>query len=328
MKRYLIRRALQIIPLFLIVTIMTYGLYYLAPGGPEAIFLQGEESLIKPEDIAALRAKWGLDKPFHVQYLTWLKNVVIHGDLGNSFKSQRPVMETYVARMPATFQLNIIELFLIFGIAIPLGVISAVKQYSWLDYAATTFSFVGASMPSFWIGLMLVILVALKSGGVIPTSGYSSPDVTLATHTWLGVLLDRLRYMILPVTALTIGGLASITRYMRNSMLEVLKEDYIRTGRAKGLAEKIVVYKHAMRNALLPIITIAGFFLGGLFEGAAIIEIVFAWPGIGQVGLNSVGARDYPMVMALLLIGFVVQTAASFLTDVVYVWVDPRIRYS
>lgn len=328
MKRYLLRRALQVIPLFLIVTLMTYGLYWLAPGGPETIFLAGENSTVRQEDVEAIRQKWGLDQPFHIQYLKWLGNLVLHGDLGNSFKSQRPVMDVYVQRLPATLQLNIIEMVLIFALSIPLGVICAVKQYSWLDYGAQTFSFLGHSMPSFWIGLMLILYIALKSGGAIPTSGYASSDVTPETYTWLGIALDRLRYMFLPILTLTITGMASITRYMRNSMLEVLKEDYIRTARAKGLAEKVVIYKHAMRNALLPVITIAGWFLAGVFEGSAIVELIFAWPGIGQYGLAAVGARDYPVVMALLIFAFIISTVASFLTDVVYVWVDPRIRYS
>lgn len=328
MKRYLIRRALQLIPLFLLVSLMTFGLYHLAPGGPEQIFLAGEDSNVNPADLLALREKWGLDDPFHVQYGKWLGNLVLHGDLGKSYQSQRPVTETWMARLPATLRLNIIEFFLIFGLAIPLGVVCAVRQYSWLDYTASTFSYFGHSMPTFWIGLMLIVLIALKSGGAIPTSGYQSYDVTAATHTWLGILLDRLRYMFLPILTITITGMAALTRYMRNAMLEVLKEDYIRTARAKGLSERVVIYKHAMRNALLPIITIAGFWVGALFEGSAIIELIFAWPGVGEYGLKAVQSQDYPVVMALLLFGFLLSTVASFATDVVYVWVDPRIRYS
>ncbi|HLN64122.1 MAG TPA: ABC transporter permease [Symbiobacteriaceae bacterium] len=328
MKRYLLRRVVQLIPLFFIVTTMTYGLYYLAPGGPESIFLAGEESNVRPEDIEALRQKWGLDQPFHVQYGKWLGNLVLHGDLGRSFTSQRPVTETWLQRLPATLQLNLVEFVLIFLIAIPLGIVCAVRQYSWVDYTASTFSFLGHSMPSFWIGLMLIVFVALPSHGVIPTSGYQSPDVTPETHTALGIALDRLKYMFLPVLTLTITGLAALTRYMRNSMLEVLKEDYIRTARAKGVAERVVIYKHAMRNALLPIITIAGTFLAFLFDGSAITEMIFAWPGVGQYGLQAVSSRDYPVTMALLIFSFILTTVASFTTDVVYVWVDPRIRYS
>jgi peptide/nickel transport system permease protein len=327
MKRYLLRRFVQLIPLFFIVTIMTYGLYWLAPGGPETIFLAGEDRNLNPKDIEALREKWGLNDPFHVQYAKWLGNL-LRGDLGNSYQSRRPVTETWLQRLPATIQLGVAVTVLIYLLAIPLGVISAVRQHSWLDYAASTFSFLGHSMPSFWVGLMLIIYVALPSGGLIPTSGYQSYDVTPETHTWLGILLDRLRYMLLPALTLTVTGMASLTRYMRNSMLEVLKEDYIRTARAKGLNERVVIYKHAMRNALLPIITLSGGFLLFLFDGAAITELVFAWPGVGQYGLGAVSARDYPVVMALLVFGFVVSTIASFLTEIIYVWVDPRIRYS
>lgn len=328
MKVYLIRRALQLIPLFFIITFMTFGLYQLAPGGPEQIFLRGESSTINPADIEKLREKWGLDKPLHIQYGRWLKNLIIHGDLGNSYTSQRPVTETWLERLPATLQLNVIELFLIFGLALPLGIICAVRQYSWIDYFAQTFSFLGHSMPSFWIGLMLILFIALPSHGAIPTSGFQSFDVTPETHTWLGIILDRARYMILPVITLTVTGMAAITRYMRNSMLEVLKEDYIRTARAKGLAERVVIYKHAMRNALLPIITIMGVFLATLFDGSAIVEMIFAWPGVGQYGLNAVTSQDHPVVMALLLFGFMIGTVSSFGTEIIYVLVDPRIRYS
>ncbi len=328
MRTYLTRRVLQLVPLFFIMTIMTYGLMHLAPGGPEAVFLAGEDPNIRPEDIQALRKQWGLDAPFHVQYGKWLYRVVVKQDLGRSYATQRPVVEAMAARMPATIQLNAVTLLLIYGLSIPLGVIVAVRQYSFFDYVMSTFSFVGYAMPSFWIGLMLIFLFALNSGGVIPTSGYASPGVTAETHGLIPVLVDRARYMILSVIAVVTGGVAALTRYMRNSMLEVMKEDYIRTARAKGLAEKIVIYKHALRNALVPIVTLSGGLIGGLFAGSAIIERVFAWPGIGQLWLNAVDKKDYPVVMAFLLLGFLVNTASSFLTDILYVIVDPRIKYS
>ncbi|HYG58420.1 MAG TPA: ABC transporter permease, partial [Symbiobacteriaceae bacterium] len=287
-----------------------------------------EDPNIRPEDIEALKEKWGLNDPFHVQYGKWLGNLIFHGDLGRSYQSQRPVLETWVERLPATIQLNLIDFLLVYLLAIPLGVISAVRQYSWLDYGATTFSFLGYSMPEFWVGLMLIIGIALRSNGAIPTSGYQSYDVTWETHTWLGIFLDRAKYMLLPVITLVFGGMAALTRYMRNSMLEVLKEDYIRTARAKGLAERIVIYKHALRNALLPIITISGAFVAGLFGGSIIIENVFAWPGVGQYAIGAVNSQDHPVVMALLIFTFVINTIVSFSIEIVYVWVDPRIRYS
>lgn len=321
------RRLIQLVPLFFIVTLITFGLMHLAPGGPEQIFLRGEDPTIRPEEIQKLREKWGLDKPFYIQYGKWLFNVVLKGDLGRSFRSQRPVLETWMERLPATIQLSSAVLILTYGLAIPLGVVTAVRKYSLIDYAASTFSFLGFAMPNFWVGLMLIVLVALPSGGVIPTSGYASPDVTLASHGPLGFLLDRGRFMLLPALTLVTSGLAVITRYMRNSMLEVLSEDYVRTARAKGLGEKIVIYKHALRNALLPIITVSGGFLGSIFSGAVITEAVFAWPGVGQYGIAAVSSQDHPVVMALLLFGFFVGAASSFLTEFLYVIVDPRITY-
>lgn len=328
MRRYMIRRLIQLIPLFLIVTVITFGLMYLAPGGPEQIFLSGEDPTIKPEHIAALREKWGLDKPFYVQYGKWLYNVVIQRDMGRSFRSQRPVLEAWMERLPATMQLSAVVLVLTYGLAIPLGIVTAVRKYSVVDYMASTFSFLGFAMPNFWVGLMLIVLIALPSGGLIPTSGYASPEVTLQTHGIFGLLYDRGRYMLLPALTLVTSGMAVITRYMRNSMLEVLNEDYVRTARAKGLQEKVVIYKHALRNALLPIITVSGGFLGSLFGGAVIVESVFAWPGVGQYGIAAVSSQDHPVVMALLLFGFFVGAASSFLTEFLYVLIDPRIKYS
>ena len=306
---------------------MTFGLMHLSPGGPEAIFLGGEDPNIKPEDIEALKEKWGLNDPFHVQYGKWLGNV-LQGDLGRSYRSQRPVAEAWLERLPATIKLNVVCLFLIYALAIPLGVISAVKQYSPLDYASTTFSFLGYAMPNFWVGLMLIFLVALKSNGVIPTSGMASYNVTMETHGLVGVFFDRARYMLLPVITFVTGGMAGLTRYMRNQMLEVLKEDYVRTARAKGLAEKVVIFKHALRNALLPIVTLSGGLIGGLFGGSIIIEQVFAWPGVGQYAITAVNSQDFPVVMAFLLFGFLIGTLSSFLVEIIYVLVDPRIKYS
>lgn len=328
MRRYLTRRVIQLVPLFLIVTMMTFGLMYLAPGGPEQIFLSGEDPNISPEEIYKLREKWGLNDPFYVQYGKWLYNVVVKQDLGRSFRTQRPVMEQWAARLPATIQLNVVVLLLTYGLAIPLGIITAVRQYSALDYAASTFSFLGFAMPNFWVGLMLIIFIALPSGGKIPTSGYGTYGLTPETHGMLTVVLDRAKYMLLPAITLATGGLAAITRYMRNSMLEVLKEDYVRTARAKGVSEKIVIYKHALRNALLPIITISGGFIGGLFGGSIITEQVFSWPGVGQYAIQAINSKDHPVVLALLLFGFLVGTVSSFMTELIYVFVDPRIKYS
>lgn len=328
MWRYLARRTIQLIPLFLIVTMLTFGLMYLSPGGPETIFLAREDKLRNPEEIAKLRDKWGLNDPFPVQYAKWVGNM-LRGDLGRSFTSGRPVMEGFRQRLPASLQLGLVSLLLTYLLAIPLGVISAVRQYSWMDYVASTFSFLFYSMPVFWVGIMLIAWVALPSGGAIPTNGYANPNITLESSGLVPLIFDRLRYMLLPVITLTLTSMAALTRYMRNSMLEVLREDYIRTARAKGVAEKVVIYKHALRNAILPIVTLSGSFVAGsLFGGAVLTERVFAWPGVGWLSLKAVNQQDRPVVMAFLVFGFFVAAAFGFLTDIVYVWVDPRIKYS
>lgn len=328
MRRYLTRRLIQLFPLFFIITVMTFGLMHLAPGGPESILLAGEDPSIKTEDILALREKWGLNDPFYMQYGKWLYNVIVKQDLGRSFRTQQPVMTEWKARLPASIQLNVVVLLFTYGLAIPLGVFTAVRQYSAVDYVASTFSFLGFAMPNFWVGLMLIFLVALNSGGLIPTNGYATYGVSVETHGLWVFLTDRARYMLLPVLTLVTGGMAAITRYMRNSMLEVLKEDYVRTARSKGMAEKVVIYKHALRNALLPIITISGGFIGSLFGGSIITEQVFAWPGVGLYSLAAINSKDHPVVLALLLFAFLVGTLSSFLTEVIYVFVDPRIKYS
>lgn len=327
MQRYLVRRILQMIPLLFLVTLLTYGLMHAAPGGPERILLAGEDPNITAEQVARLREQWGLNDPVYMQYLRWLGNL-FRGDLGNSFYNQKPVARVILERMPATMQLNAVVLFLTYAIAIPAGIITAVRQYSAMDYTASTFCFAGHSMPGFWVGLMLIFLVALPSGGLIPTNGYASPDVTLEGSGLAAVLVDRARYMLLPVLTLLVGGLASLTRYTRNAMLEVLREDYVRTARAKGVAEKVVIYRHAFRNALLPVVTLSSHLLAAFFGGSVIVEQVFSWPGVGQVSLRAINQRDYPLVMAFLLVGAVLGMVGNLLVDVIYVLVDPRIKYS
>lgn len=327
MRRYITRRLLQLIPLFFIVTLMTYGIMLLAPGGPEDIFLRGEDVHVRMEDIAELRKVWGLDEPIHVQYYKWLGNV-LKGNLGKSFSTQRPVTEAIAGRWLPTVQLGLTMTILIYLLAIPIGVIVAVRRYSLLDYIVSVFSFLGYAMPNFWVGSMLILLVALPSKGLIPTSGYSTPDITLASSGLIAVVLDRLRYMFLPILTGVTGGMAGLVAYMRSSMMDVLQEDYVRTARAKGLAHKVVVYKHALRNALLPIVTISSGLLGVFFAGNVVLETVFGYPGLGALSIKAVNSKDYPMVMAFLLIGFFVGTVSSLITDFVYIFVDPRIKYS
>lgn len=314
------------IPVLILATMLSFAIMQAAPGGPENILLASEDATVDASKLEALREKWGLNDPIHVQYGRWLKNVVT-GDFGYSLFQRRPVADIMGEALPNTLQLSVVVLILIYAIAIPLGVVSAVKQYSRFDYMVTGIAFIGQAAPSFWLAMMLMYGVAMHSNGVIPTSGFSTPGVNLQTYGWLSVVADRMRFMVLPVAVSTFGGLTALTRYMRASMLEVLREDFIRTARAKGLNQKVVIYKHALRNGLLPIITLSGALIANLVSGAVIIETVFSWPGIGRVGFDAVTQRDYPVSMGVLLIGAIMLLVCYLLVDIAYVFVDPRIKY-
>jgi peptide/nickel transport system permease protein len=314
------------IPVLILATMISFAIMQAAPGGPENVLLAGEDATVDASKLEALRDKWGLNDPIPVQYGRWLKNVVT-GDFGYSYFQRRPVAEIISEALPNTLELSVVVMILIYVIAIPLGVISAVRQYSRFDYIVTGIAFVGQAAPSFWLAMMLMYGVAMQSGGLIPTSGFSTPGVSLETYGWLSVVADRMKFMLLPVAVSTFGGLTALTRYMRASMLEVLREDFIRTARSKGLAQQVVIYKHALRNALLPVVTISGGILASLVSGAVIVETVFAWPGIGRIGFDAVTQRDYPVSMAVLLIGAIMLLIGYLLVDIAYVFVDPRIKY-
>jgi len=327
MARYLTKRVLNMIPLLFIVTVLSFTIMQLAPGGPEYVLLSGEaDTSTDPLAAERLREKWGLNDPIPVQYLRWVGNL-LKGDFGRSYYYRIPVAEVLGDALPNTLRLNLVALTLIYLIAIPLGVISAVRQYSKTDMIVTATAFAGQAAPDFWVGTLLIWGVAMNSGGLIPTNGIATPGVTLATHGWLAVLTDRARYMILPTVVLVFGGITGLTRYMRSSMLEVLKEDYVRTARAKGLPEKVVIYKHALRNALLPILAISGGLLSSLVGGAVIIETLFSWPGIGRVAWQAVNNRDYNVSMAVMLLGAVLTMIGYLLVDIAYVWTGWRIKY-
>lgn len=326
MGRFLTKRLLNMIPLLLLTTLISFTIIQLAPGGPENVLLASEDASLDPSKMEELKERWGLNDPIHIQYFRWLKNVAT-GDFGNSYFYRKPVAEVIRSAIPNTLQMNLVGFLLIYAIAIPLGVVSAVKQYSKVDYAVTGIAFAGQAAPNFWIATLLIWGVALNSNGLIPTSGISTPGVNFETYGWISVLADRTKYMILPLTVMVFSGLTGLTRYMRSSMLEVLKEDYIRTARAKGLAQQIVIYKHALRNALLPIVTLSGGFLSTLLGGSVVIESIFAWPGLGRVGFNAVVQRDYNVTMAIMLMGAVMTMFSFLLVDMAYIWVDPRIKY-
>ena len=293
---------------------------HLAPGDPTALFTDPN---VDPVELARIRANWGLDKPVIVQYFYWLGNAV-RGNFGTSYTSGQPVLTEVMTRLPATLLLMISSFIITLVITIPLGVISAVKKGTWFDNLVTILSFAGMATPSFWLGLMLMLLFSVKLGWLPAVGMYS---VGAQDLFWGAKLVDLIRHMILPLTTMTVLSLAGLSRYQRAAMLEVLSQDYIRTARAKGLPERIVIFKHALRNALLPIITILGLSLPGLFGGAFIIETIFAWPGMGRLGVMAIFQRNYPMIMGIVVLSAVLIMLGNLLADIGYALVDPRIRY-
>lgn len=327
MGRFLTKRIINMIPLLLLATLFSFAIMQMAPGGPENFLLGANaDATMDASRMEELKERWGLNDPIHIQYFRWLKNVAT-GDFGTSYFYRKPVGEVIASALPNTLQLNVIALFLIYAIAIPLGVISAVKQYSKMDYFVTGLAFTGQAAPNFWVATLLIWGVAMNSGGMIPTNGISTPGINFETYGWISVAADRAKYMVLPLIVIVFSGLTGLTRYMRSSMLEVLKEDYIRTARAKGLAQKLVIFKHALRNALLPIVAISGGLLSSMVGGSVIVETIFSWPGIGRVGFDAVIQRDYNVSMAIMLMSAVLTLVGFLLVDMAYVWVDPRIKY-
>lgn len=319
---YIIRRIGQMLIILFGITIVSFTIMQLAPGDPVDI-MAGRTAT--PEDKARIAAVYGFDQPIHVQYWRWLTRM-LHGDFGTSFVTGQPVMKMILDRLPNTLYLNFVAMIVIYLFAIPIGVISALKQYSLFDHIVTTIAFLGRALPSFWFALLLIYYVGLKVD-FIEFNGMKTWGIEFGKSPFWVVIVDRIKYLILPLTVLSFGGMAGITRYMRASMLEVIRQDYVRTARAKGLPERVVIFKHALRNALLPIITLLGFELPILFSGSVIIETIFSWPGIGLLSLRAVFQRDYAVVMAFNTIGATMTVLGTFLADILYVVVDPRIKY-
>jgi peptide/nickel transport system permease protein len=318
--RYVIRRVLVSIPLIWALATLTFFLIRLAPGDPLAIYYNPE---IDPEVMETLRVRLGLDQPLHVQYVKWLGSLA-HGELGVSFSHHRPVVDILREAIPNTLILTSWALALDLVLGVLIGVISAIRQYSWVDNTITVGALFVYSMPSFWLGLMLIIVFSLKLGW-LPASQMESVDAEYMTTT--ARFVDRALHLVMPVFVLGIASAASVARYMRGSLLEVIRQDYIRTARAKGLPERTVVFKHALMNALIPIITLLGLYLPFLMSGSVITETIFAWPGMGRVTVSAIFARDYPVVMAMNLVAGIMVVAGNLLADILYGVVDPRIRY-
>ncbi len=324
MSTYLIKRVLFMIPLLLGITVICFFVMRLAPGSPTDLQTQ-----MNPKASAEMKERlmsmYELDKPIHVQYWSWLKKLG-RGDLGTSFSSDhRPVSDKILERLPITILINFLSLLIIIAVAVPIGVLSAVHQDSLFDKVTAVFVFIGFAVPTFWLALLLMIFFGISLGW-LPISGLRSLNYEYLS-AW-GQLVDLAKHLILPVFISAFGGLAGLSRYMRANMLEVIRQDYILTARAKGLRERQVIYKHALRNALLPAITILGLSIPGLIGGSVIFETIFAIPGMGQLFYMSVMARDYPTVMGILLIGAILTLVGNLIADVSYALADPRIRIS
>jgi peptide/nickel transport system permease protein len=313
MIRYLLRRLLQSIILLFVVSVVIFAIVHSAPGGP-AILLNPE---LDPALAEEFREQLGLDDPLPVQYGRWLGNV-FQLNFGISFQHSIPVTTLIKQRFPASLLLAGTAMLIATTVALVLGTVSALRRYSIYDYGATLFAFLGLSIPGFWLGIMLIIIFAVQLGW-LPSGGMKSSDG--------GDLIDRLRHLILPAISLSSFAVAQLMRYTRSSMIEVLKNDYIRTARSKGLAEQVVIYRHAMKNALIPVITVIGVITPRLLGGAVITETVFTWPGMGRLAVDAARTRDFPLVMAITLFVAALVILSNLIADVCYGFLDPRIKF-
>lgn len=318
MIEYIIRRLIYTFITLIGISIISWIIITQSPGSPIALTMDPK---VSPKIIEQMEKNYDLDKPIYKQYFLWLKRLFT-GRL-YSFKDGRPVLEKINERIWNTLLLNLVAVLIIFSLAIPLGVFSARSQYSFFDRLGTFGAYLGISIPSFWLAYLL-ILATVKLFGY-PVLGMRS--FVTEEFTDIEIVFDRLWHLMLPAIVMAIHGIGGLSRYTRSSMLEVIRQDYVRTARAKGLPEDTVYYKHALRNALLPIITIFGFLIPSLIGGSIIMETVFAWPGIGRLAYQAVLARDYPVVMTITTISAVLTLAGNFIADILYGIADPRIRY-
>ena len=316
MTRYIARRLAQMIPLLFGITVVLFAVIQAAPGGPEAALLESDR-FIDPAMIEAYRERLGVDRPVPVQYVRWLGGA-LRGDLGVSFSTTRPVSEMIVERLPATLELMGASFIFAAVLAFGLGVFSAVRQYSWFDHVGTGLSFVGIAMPVFWFALILQLVFAVWLGW-LPVAGTETVGASS--------LGDHLLHLVLPASVLSFRYVAGWSRYLRSSMLDALRADFVRTARAKGLSERVVVGGHALRNAMIPVVSVMALNLSGLFSGAVIIETIFAWPGIGRMFVQAMFSRDYPLLMGILLLGSTMVVVFNLVADILYGVLDPRIRY-
>ncbi len=327
MLQYIAQRIYSLVFILLGVSLIVFAMVHFAPGDPIRIML-GDDA--EPQEVERLNQLYGFDQPAHIQYTRWLTRAV-QGDLGQSIRQRVPVTELITERLGATVELAIASLLVAILIGVPLGVISAVRRNTWVDFGSMIAALVGVSAPNFWIGLILLANVALHVGW-IPLFGrgpaFTEAITAAVTQGNFSLLWDSLRYLLLPAITLGTSIMALITRLTRASLLEVLGRDYVRTARAKGLIGWLVVYKHALRNALLPVVTIIGVQFGSLLGGSIVVEAVFAWPGVGRLIINSISQRDLPIVQGSVLMLAAVFALVNLLVDISYSFFNPRIRYA
>ena len=333
MLGYLLGRITATIPVLVLISLLVFLLIHAAPGDPADLLLSDEAT---PADIAEARRRWGLDQPIYVQYLRFLANIA-SGDLGMSFRYSDPVLDLIRQRLPATIELAIASLLIALVFGIPLGVWAGAKPNSWADNLGSMFGFFGISMPSFWLGIMLILVVSGYFNW-LPSSGRNTYGVAQGSETGFYIFnsllsgnakaaWDGIRYIIMPAVALGTGMMGLVMRVTRSSVLEIMSEDYVRTARAKGLGESRVLWRHVLRNALVPVITVVGLELGTLLSGSIIVETVFAWPGSGSLLIAGIQSRDYPLITGTVLTYTVAFVSINFAIDILYGWIDPRIRF-
>jgi peptide/nickel transport system permease protein len=324
MLSYILKRLLMMLPLLLGITLISFVVIHLAPGEPTDLQMElNPEASVELKE--RLRAQYDLDQPLHVQYGRWLGRLVVL-DFGDSFsQDRRPVLDRIVERLPITILINVLSIAVILAVAVPIGILSATRRNSFFDRATTIFVFLGFATPSFWLALLLMDFFGVRLG-LFPIAGIRSLGHEYLS--WGGQIWDMAHHLIMPVFVSAFGGLAGFSRYMRSNMLEVIRQDYILTARAKGLSERVVIYKHALRNALLPVITILGLSVPGLIGGSVIFETIFAIPGMGKLFYDGVMMRDYPLIMGILVMGAVLTLVGNLIADLSYALADPRIRKS
>ena len=324
MRTYIIKRLIEMVPTILMITLVVFMMMRSIPGDPVVAMLGDAYT---EEDAVRVRHDYGLDKPVVVQYLIWLGKLV-QGDWGTSILSGRPVLQDVMARLPVTMELIVLSMAVALAIAIPAGIIGALRQNTWADYTATSVAMVGVSIPEFFIGVLLLLIFSIGLGGWLPSSGWvylpgTCPSMVCGVSLW-----GNMQHVLMPALALGVGRAALLTRLLRASMLEVIRTEYVTTARAKGLSEKPVVFKHALKNALIPTITVMGLQVGFLIGGAIVVETLFAMPGLGTFGIDAIIARDYQQVQGFALITALAFVGINLLVDLTYTFLDPRIRYA